>query len=122
MDDALEDDRICDRRYRLEEIARDKFDAVADADLLQMPASGLRASRKVKHGSAQLPVLLRDGAEQLARSAANVHQMRYPAEIVGAEDIRCHKPRKLHHRHIELVDDIRRSTHQIETVGKALQF
>ena len=69
-----------------------------------------------------LPVLLRDGAEQFAGPAADVHQVRYPAEIVGAKDIRRDQPRELRHRRIELVDVLRCSTHQFETVGEALQF
>ena len=75
-------------RNRFEEIARDEFDAIADADLPKMVACGLGAPRKVENSSAQFPVLLRDGAEQFAGSAADVHQVGYPAEIVEAKDIR----------------------------------
>jgi hypothetical protein len=60
---ALEDDRISDHRDGFEEIASDKFDAIADTDLPKMAACGLGAPRKVQNSSAQFPVLLRDGAE-----------------------------------------------------------
>src|SRR6185369_5962504 len=122
MDHALEDDRIRDCRNGFEEIARYKFDAIADTDLPKMGACGLGASWKVENSSAQFPVLLRDSAEQFAGPAAHVHQVGYPAEIVGAKDIRRYQPRELRHRSVELVDVVRRSPHQFETVGKALQF
>ena len=75
MDYALENDRVSDRRNGFEEITCDEFDAIADANLPKMFASGLGAPRKIENGTAQLPVLLRDGAEQFAGSAADVHQV-----------------------------------------------
>jgi hypothetical protein len=122
MDYALENDRVSDGRDGFEEITGDEFDAIADADLPKMFASGLGASRKIENSAAQFPVLLRNGAEQLAGAAADVHQVGNPAEIVGTQDIRRYQPRELGHRKIELVDVFRRSPHHFETAGEALQF
>ena len=122
MNDALEDDRIRDRRHGFEEIAGDELHAITDTDLPKMLAGSFGTPRKVENSSAQFPVLLRDGAEQLARPAAHVHQMGYPAEVIGLKDIWCDKAGKLHHRRVEFVHKLRRPAHQFEAVFDALQL
>lgn len=86
VDNALQHDRVGAGRDSVEEATSDEFASICDSGVREIFPCTFRTMRQIEDYAAHRWIFVEDRYQQLAESAADIHQRRNPGEVVCGEE------------------------------------